>query len=192
VANFPLLNRVPVLANEHLTIEESYTDREYEYQPIELDTKAIRDADGKEIRPALTDEAVKYIEQLYDRTIPCISDPHKFPSSLCLVWTGAKDVCSKHTHVRECEMNKCRGRYARHKVPENLKSFSKSELVHRFLYECAHGTIGTSIHGEEKTVDHACSRTDCINLRHLRLLPRSMNIELGDHRKLYERNVLLD
>ena len=79
------------MANEHLTIEESYTntDREYVYQPIELDTKAIRDADGKEIRPALTDEAVKYMEQLYDRTIPCISDPHKFLSSLCLVWTGA-------------------------------------------------------------------------------------------------------
>ena len=184
-----------VLADQDLIVEESYTntDREYEYQPVELPTNALLDEDGKQVRPALTDEAVKYIEQLYDRTIPCISDPHKFPEELCLVWTGAKDVCSKHNHVRECETNKCRGRYARHKVPENLKSFSKCELVHRFLYECVYGTIGTARHGkEEKTVDHACSRTDCINLRHLRLLPRHMNIDLGDHRKLYERNVLLD
>ena len=66
----------------------------YEYQPLELNMNALIDEDGNQLRPALTDEALKYMEQLYDRTIPCISDPHKFPTSLCLVWTGAKDACS--------------------------------------------------------------------------------------------------
>lgn len=106
----------------------------------------------------LTDVERDYIQHLYDRTVPCYSAV--FPDDPCLVWTGAKS-----------------DKYARHKPPGK----KGSPTVHRYIYELVYkktvGPLG------KRTVDHICSREDCINLRHLRLLSRELNKELGDHRR---------
>ena len=104
----------------------------------------------------LPEAAVKYIQGLYARTIPVPSEI--FKRDPCLVWCGAKDVDG----------------YAKHKPP---KDFKGSTLVHRFIYQAVHGELG------EATIDHACSKVDCVNLRHLRLLDRATNKAYGDHRK---------
>ena len=117
--------------------------------------------------PHLSSEQLKYIQHLYDHTIPCLSD--RFPDDYCRVWMRAKN----------------KDGYSAHRVPKNMKKHSASTMVHRFLWEMFHnGKIGKSSKGEELTIEHRCGRTDCVNLRHLELLPRKMNIQLGDPRKL--------
>ena len=123
--------------------DEELDPSEYKFQPIDLGDK-------------LSLAAVKYIQNLYTRTVPVPSTI--FPRDPCLVWCGAKDTDG----------------YSKHKPP---KDFKGSTLVHRFIYQAVHGELG------EATIDHACSKVDCINLRHLRLLDRATNKAYGDPRK---------
>ena len=118
------------------------------------------------VPPDLSAEQIKYIQHLYDLSIPCLSD--RFPDDHCRVWTRSKK----------------KDGYAAHRVPKHLQSYSKSTLVHKFLYEMFDGKIGESSKDEELTIEHRCGRTSCINLRHLELLPRELNKDLGDPRKL--------
>ena len=123
------------------------------------------------LSPTTSHDALKYIQKLYDLSVPCFANPQLFPDDYCRVWTRAKT----------------KDGYAKHRVPSNLSNLSKSTLVHKFIWECFEGKTGVSSKGEELTIDHKCGRTDCINLRHLHLLPRSLNENLGDRRKLYEK-----
>jgi len=118
------------------------------------------------VPPDLSDAQLKYIQHLYDLSIPCLSE--RFPDDPCRVWTRSKKKAG----------------YAAHRVPKHLQSYSKSTLVHKFLYEMFDGKIGESSKDEELTIEHRCGRTSCINLRHLELLPRDLNKDLGDPRKL--------
>ena len=118
------------------------------------------------VPPDLSDAQLKYIQHLYDLSIPCLSE--RFPDDYCRVWTRAKN----------------KDGYAAHRIPKHLKRYSGSPLVHRFLYEMFYGKIKKSSKGEELTIEHRCGRTSCINLRHLELLPRNLNKDLGDPRKL--------
>ena len=105
---------------------------------------------------------VKYVEKLYDETVACIPPNVPLNSPYCMVWTKAKS-----------------NGYAKHRVPQALKKYSTSTYVHRFLFEVFNEPAGNL------TVDHSCARTDCVNIYHLRLLPREMNDALGDHQKIW-------
>jgi len=118
------------------------------------------------VPPTLSPEQLKYIQHLYDLTIPCISA--RYPDDYCRVWLRSKKGDG----------------YAAHRVPKHLQKHSKSTLVHKFLWEMFYGKIGKSSMGAELTIEHRCGRIDCINLRHLSLLPRDLNKDLGDPRKL--------
>ena len=82
-----------------------------------------------------------------------------YPEDMCLVWVRALDDDG----------------YARHRIPKDL---SGSALVHRFIYQ------NFVEDPQDLTIDHGCGVKNCINLRHLRLLPHDINMDLGDHRKL--------
>ena len=118
------------------------------------------------VPPDLSDEQLKYIQHLYDLSVPCVSE--RFPDDYCRVWTRAKN----------------KDGYGAHRIPKHLRKHSTSPMVHRFLYEMFYGKIGKSSQDQELTIEHRCGRTDCINLRHLSLLPRDLNKDLGDPRKL--------
>ena len=110
-----------------------------------------------ELKDGLSDHVINYIKSLYDNALPVPSII--FKRDPCLVWTKAKNEKG----------------YAKHNPP---KSAPGSTLVHRYIFEAANYELG------EATVDHACGKTDCINLRHLRALDRVLNRKYGDHREL--------
>jgi len=110
-----------------------------------------------DLADGLSDHVVKYIQSLYDNALPVPS--MIFKRDPCLVWTRAKNEKG----------------YAKHNPPKNA---SGSTLVHRYIFEAANYELG------EATIDHACGKTDCINLRHLRPLDRELNRKYGDHREL--------
>tara|TARA_R110002012_G_C11670576_1_gene613030 strand:- start:3580 stop:3993 length:414 start_codon:yes stop_codon:yes gene_type:complete len=109
------------------------------------------------IRDDIPNELLNYLQKLVERTIPVMSSI--FPDDMCWQWVGALD----------------RFGYGKHKVPSK---FQGSNLVHRFIYQNAVASP------DEATIDHACGNTACINLNHLRLLPRKLNLMYGDPRKL--------
>jgi len=110
-----------------------------------------------ELKDGLSEDVIKYIQSLYDNALPVPSII--FKQDPCLVWTRAKNEKG----------------YAKHNPPKNAPG---STLVHRYIFEAANYELG------EATVDHACGKTDCINLRHLRALDRVHNRKYGDHREL--------
>ena len=110
-----------------------------------------------DLKEGLSEQEMDYIQKLHDLTIPVPSII--FKRDPCLIWTKAKNPDG----------------YAKHNPPKNLKG---STLVHRWLWECGIGELG------EATIDHACGKTSCINLRHLRPLDRNLNRKYGDHRNL--------
>ena len=118
---------------------------EWSFQPIEL-------------RDDLSEEEIRYVQSLYDHTIPVPS--LIFKRDPCLVWVRAKD----------------RKGYAKHNPSVAMPG---STLVHRYVFQMAIGEID-----EKATIDHACGETSCINVRHLRLLDRESNRKYGDHRQL--------
>ena len=65
----------------------------------------------------------------------------------CLLWTGATGGGKTH-------------RYAVAQLDGKL------QLVHRWLYEQAHGPVGAGVH-----VHHKCRVPLCLNLEHLEALP---------------------
>ena len=117
-----------------------------------------QDIIGIPIRNDIPKELQSYLQKLVERTVPIISII--FPDDYCWQWVGAID----------------KDGYAKHRIPGGYKG---STLVHRFIYQVA------VAFPNELTIDHACGNKGCINLRHLRLLPRDLNLRYGDHRKLY-------
>ena len=110
-----------------------------------------------ELKDGLSEQEMDYIQKLYDSTVPVPSII--FKRDPCLVWTKAQNPKG----------------YGKHNPPKALKG---STLVHRWLWERGVGELG------EATIDHACGKTSCINLRHLRPLDRELNRKYGDHRNL--------
>lgn len=82
-----------------------------------------------------------------------------FPDDMCWQWVGALD----------------RDGYGKYKVPSTLHGCN---LVHRFICQNAVAPPG------ETTIDHAVGTTACINLNHLGLLPRKLNLAYADPGKL--------
>ena len=118
---------------------------DWSFQPIEL-------------REDLSEEQIRYVQSLYNHTIPVPS--MIFKRDPCLQWVRAKD----------------RKGYAKHNPPSALPG---SSLVHRYVYAMVYGQLK-----DTDTIDHACGNPSCINPRHLRLLDRETNMKYGDHRKL--------
>jgi hypothetical protein len=114
------------------------------------------------VRGDIKRDVLEYIQSLYDKTYPVISE--LFPADPCLVWALAKDKSGYGRHTRPKKYQK---RY-----------FMGSNLVHRYIWQKC---VGDPI----ATIDHACGNTACCNLRHLRELSLDINQRLGDHRELY-------
>jgi hypothetical protein len=114
------------------------------------------------VRDDLLDDERSYLLKLYDRTMPVQSSIFG-PSNPCLRWTGALD----------------RDGYARHRIPNRIQQTGLSNVVSRFVFQLAYGIPPE----QDWTVDHACGNKACINLSHLRLLPRALNVKLGDPRR---------
>jgi len=112
------------------------------------------------VRGDVKPDVLEYIQSLYDKTYPVISEI--FPADPCLLWGLARDEG-----------------YGRHTRPKKYQKwyFKGSNLVHRYIWQKC---IGDPI----ATIDHACSNRACCNLQHLRELPLDTNRKLGDHRKL--------
>jgi hypothetical protein len=114
------------------------------------------------VREDITKRQLAYLHGLLKNAIP-VMEPVYFPTQPCFQWVKALD----------------KDGYARHRPPRYMPG---STLVHRFMFQ--HVTGGDL---EGITVDHACGNRACINMAHLRLLDRSTNLKLGDHRRIYSR-----
>jgi hypothetical protein len=111
------------------------------------------------VRQDIRPDVLEYIQHLYDRTYPVISEI--FPADPCLVWGLACDTDG----------------YGKHTRPKKYQRwyFKGSTLVHRYIFQKC---IGDPI----DTIDHACGNRACCNLWHLRELPLEYNKSLGDPR----------
>jgi len=109
------------------------------------------------VRTDIPPDLLSFLQFRLDNTTPVLN--RIWPQDPCLVWMGALD----------------KDGYAKHKPPKN---YSGSTILSRYMWQHAIGDP------KEVTIDHACGNKACINLWHLRLLPRDLNLAYGDPRKL--------
>jgi hypothetical protein len=123
---------------------------------------------SSKLRSDIPEQDLHWLQQRLARTMPVLSSLFP-PDNPCLRWTGALD----------------KDGYARHRVPAALQGRGLSNVLSRFVYQLAYGVIPATrtAQGDDWTVDHVCGLRSCINLSHLKLLPRALNVKLGDPRR---------
>ena len=79
------------------------------------------------VPPDLSDEQLKYIQHLYDLSVPCVSE--RFPDDYCRVWTRAKN----------------KDGYGAHRIPKHLRKHSTSPMHIDFYTKCLMGRLGREV-----------------------------------------------